>query len=74
VAANIQRQIGGEIKQITNSGAGMGKCRGQDTEWLSHTVVVKDGRVFDAFGDRYGVPIAEYKDLWQFKDIIEWPF
>src|SRR5262245_4385515 len=32
--------------------------------WAYHEVVVKDGRVYDAFTGHQGLPIAEYKALW----------
>ena len=31
-----------------------------------HHVVVKNGRVCDGFGPADGLPISEYKDLWEY--------
>jgi hypothetical protein len=77
VAANIQSRIGGDIFTIKN-GAGdnffLGKYRGEDTMWKSHTVVVKDGKVFDAFTGRYGEAIDQWKARWDYADILHFGF
>ncbi|MBQ1010712.1 RHS repeat protein [Micromonospora sp. M51] len=74
VAAQVQKKIGGEIVTIRHGNFFLGKYRGQDTGWYTHTVVVKDGRVFDAFSGRNGVPINEYKGLWEYNDTIQFGF
>ncbi|MFD6756190.1 MULTISPECIES: hypothetical protein [Micromonospora] len=52
----------------------LGKYRGQDAGWHSHTVVLKDGRVIDAFSGRTGVPVAEYKRAWLDRELINFGF
>ena len=42
--------------------------------WGHHTVVVDNGRVYDALTGFKGLPIDEYKQLWEFPDQIDWPF
>jgi hypothetical protein len=44
------------------------------SDWHEHVVVVKDGRVYDAFTGSQGLPIDEYKDLWRYKDEIDFGF
>lgn len=39
-----------------------------------HEVVVKDGRVYDAFTGGKGASVAEYKGLWEFSDHINFGF
>ncbi len=42
-----------------------GTYRGQDSGWVFHEVVIQEGRVFDAFGPRNGVPVDDWFDLWE---------
>ncbi|AJT70043.2 hypothetical protein T261_8450 [Streptomyces lydicus] len=42
----------------------LGPYRGQDSGWGHHEVVVRNGRVYDAWTDRYGEPIEEYAQHW----------
>lgn len=42
--------------------------------WFHHEVVVGNGRVYDAFTGHGGVPIDEYKALWEFPDAINFGF
>ena len=42
--------------------------------WSYHEVVVKEGRVYDAFTGGEGVAIADYKSLWEFPDHINFGF
>ena len=51
-----------------------GTYRGKGTGWFYHDVVVKDGRVYDGFTDRYELPIDDYKNLWSDKDNILFGF
>ncbi|WP_420162156.1 polymorphic toxin-type HINT domain-containing protein [Nocardiopsis sp. CNT-189] len=73
VARDIQSRIGGTRYRIQDSlGAPfLGQYRGEDTGWGHHDVVIKDGRVYDAFSSRHGVPIEEYRNLWQYGDDLE---
>ncbi|MGH3647065.1 MAG: hypothetical protein ACRDTM_07805 [Micromonosporaceae bacterium] len=75
-AADIQKRIGGEIKTITqpHGGGWMGPYRGYDTPWKSHVVVVKNGRVYDAWTSRYGEPIDVYKSRWAYGDVLKFGF
>ena len=43
-------------------------------KWYYHDVVVKNGRVYDAFTGHQGMAINEYKKLWQFADSIKFGF
>ncbi len=70
VARDIQGQIGGEVFELSTGTPFMGKYRGQDTLWGSHQVVIKDGRVFDAWTGRYGETVADYLRQWQYGDMI----
>jgi RHS repeat-associated protein len=82
VAAEIQSKIGGETKTVTNkfnppggkNPFWLGKYRDQDTLWKEHTVVVRDGRVYDAFTDRYGEPIDQWKNRWDDPDMLNFGF
>jgi hypothetical protein len=75
VARQIQKQIGGEMKRITPPrGARLGPFGGKDWEWNYHEVVVKDGRVYDAFTGGQGLPIDKYKELWLYANGIDFGF
>ncbi|NYE45560.1 Flp pilus assembly pilin Flp [Spinactinospora alkalitolerans] len=73
VAAEIQSEIGGEVRVIRDGyGApGLGQYRGEDTMWSEHWVVVKDGRVYDAWTGRYGEPIDDYLENWQYGEDLQ---
>jgi hypothetical protein len=78
VATNIKNTLGGsaEIKVIKpkTDGLKLGEYRDVGTGWYEHHVVVKNGKVYDGFGPRTGLPIEEYKDLWKHKDDINFGF
>jgi len=77
VAAKIESMIGGEIRRIqaTDGRNGLlGRYRGANTGWHHHEVVVKDGRVYDAFSGHEGVTIEEFKGLWQYPDGLDFGF
>ncbi|MBI2920682.1 MAG: RHS repeat-associated core domain-containing protein [Planctomycetes bacterium] len=76
VAAKVQALIGGDVKRITpkNNARFVGKYRGQNLEWTHHEVVVREGRVYDAFTGHEGLPIDEYKKLWEDADALEFGF
>jgi Pretoxin HINT domain len=69
-ALEIQGHIGGDIKRIRPidpDATSLGLYRGHmpgEAGWSHHEVVVKDGRVYDAFTGHQGLPIEEYKALW----------
>jgi len=75
-AENIQNEIGGDIVRIQPMPAPpiLGGYRGANPGWAHHEVVVKDGMVFDSFTGSKGLPISEYKDLWQYPDAINFGF
>jgi hypothetical protein len=74
-AADIQAQIGGDIYRITPIDTPiLGGYRGTNPAWGHHEVVVKDGRVYDGFGPAEGIPIEEYKNLWEFPEDINFGF
>jgi hypothetical protein len=76
VARQIQGHIGGDIRRITPPAQGgfVGPYRGQNLDWHEHIVVVKDGRVYDAFTGHNGLPIDEYKALWAWRADINFGF
>ena len=79
VADKIHKSIGGDKKRILPNpklplNPTLGPRRGQRTDWFHHWVVVKDGRVYDAWGGVYGVPIDDYKLEWGYPDGIIWGF
>lgn len=78
VATDIKTELGGTaeifvIKPKTD-GLKLGEYREVGTGWYEQHVVVKNGKVYDGFGPRTGVPIDEYKDLWTHKDDINFGF
>jgi len=66
VARQIQEQIGGEVHRIESPPfvKNLGIYRDQPTEWSFHDVVIRNGRVYDGFTERTGLPTDEYKSLW----------
>src|SRR5262249_25832194 len=79
VAKQIQKHIGGEIKRIVPKDpvARLGPYRGHipgERGWAYHEVVVKDGRVYDRFTGHEGLPINDYKALWEYADAINFGF
>ncbi|GGN29959.1 hypothetical protein GCM10011578_066720 [Streptomyces fuscichromogenes] len=68
VAVEIQQKIGGTRYRIEDSmGAPtLGKYRGEDTYWNYHEVVIKDGRVYDAWTGRTGELLDTYRGNWQY--------
>ncbi len=78
VAEQIQKLIGGKTHTIKpldpNPRVSLGAHRGHDNGWYHHAVVVKDGRVYDAFTGSKGASIAEYKSLWKYADGINFGF
>ncbi|MFD3822514.1 hypothetical protein [Streptomyces sp. NPDC058625] len=55
-------------------GVALPQYREKDTLWGSHTVMVLNGRVYDAWTGRAGESIAEYKARWQWNDVIDFGF
>ena len=76
-ARDIKAQLhGGDIVRIRpqDGAPSLGGYRGNNPGWAYHEVVVKDGRVYDAFGPRGSVSIDEYKSLFQYPDAINFGF
>lgn len=75
-AVDINKLIGGDILRITPKGSAptLGAYRGKNWGWAHHEVVVKEGRVYDAFTGGKGASIAEYKALWEYPDDIKFGF
>ena len=75
-ASDIQGYIGGNIVYITPKPPAptLGGFNGANPGWDHHIVVVKGGRVYDAFTGSAGLPVADYKRLWQYPDAINFPF
>jgi hypothetical protein len=77
VARQIQHILsGGAIHRITppQGARFLGSYRGYSPGWAYHEVVVHEGRVYDAFTGGKGVPISEYKALWEHHDVINFGF
>ncbi|MBU6408492.1 MAG: transposase, partial [Alphaproteobacteria bacterium] len=75
VAREIQRRVGGDIYRIQPSeGVRLRQFRGQNTGWAYHDVVVRNGRVYDLTTGGRGLPAEEYKQLWQYRDAINFGF
>ncbi|MFM8324689.1 MAG: hypothetical protein ACKN9U_07505 [Pirellulaceae bacterium] len=78
VALDIRSTLGcyAEIYIITPNPPAplLGGYRDVEPGWAEHHVVVKDGRVYDGFGPADGVPIDEYKELWEFPSDINFGF
>ena len=74
VAIEIQQKIGGTRFRIEDQyGAPtLGQYRGEDTYWAYHEVDVVDGRVYDAWTDRYGEPVDQYISNWQYGKYLKW--
>lgn len=88
VARQIQQAVGGDIRVIRPRGDApvLGGVRnlgersfrnpsgGIVRGWAEHHVVVRDGRVFDAFTGPEGEAIDVYKSRWEFPDAIHFGF
>jgi hypothetical protein len=75
VARDIQKRMGGELRHITpKTGLFLGEYRGSEAPWGYHDVVVREGRVYDAFTERTGLPIDQYKALWKYADMLNFGF
>lgn len=74
-ALDIQKIIGGTRHTIApKEGRFLGQYKSANPGWYHHEVVVKDGRVYDAFGPRNGMPIQEYKSQFRYHDAIDFGF
>ncbi len=80
MARRIQKEIGGDIKRIKPTqtkylgGYKGGKDSYTQPGWGHHEVVVKDGRVYDAFTGDKGMSISDYKNQWEGKETINFGF
>ena len=80
-AQRIHESIGGKIVRIEALPNRLGnpsplpQYRGGNNKWFYHEVVVKDGKVYDAFTNSSGETIEQFKKHWndQYRIII-WPF
>lgn len=76
-AAAFQAKSGGEIKTFTGplgKDYPLGPYKGSPGEdFFHHTVVVRDGKVFDQFHP-HGIPIDEFKAKWEYGDDIDFGF
>ncbi|MFO0553766.1 MAG: RHS repeat-associated core domain-containing protein [Polyangiaceae bacterium] len=75
-AREIQNVLGGGtiVRIEPKTGRMLGGYRKQHPAWYYHEVVVKDGRVYDAFTGGKGATIKEYKALWEFPNFINFGF
>ncbi|MFE9969058.1 RHS repeat-associated core domain-containing protein [Streptomyces sp. NPDC005525] len=71
-AVEIQSKIGGERMRISDKfGAPtLGKYRKHDSEWAHHDVVVRDGRVYDAWTGRRGEAMEDYMAEWEWSEYL----
>ncbi|WP_374111766.1 RHS repeat-associated core domain-containing protein [Streptomyces sp. MH192] len=72
-AVEIQSKIGGERMRITDSyGApSLGKYREEDTNRVHHDVVLREGRVYDAWTGRHGEPVNQYMSRWEYGECLK---
>jgi hypothetical protein len=76
-AAQINKIVGGTIHKIMPSSSSakfLGPMGGQNPTWTYHVVVIKDGRVYDVYTGPAGLPIDQYKKLWDYADGILFGF
>jgi len=75
-AGQIQKQVGGQVIRIEPAGGAptLGSYRGKAWGWAHHDVVLRAGRVYDAFTGGKGLSVEEYKALWQHADHIKFGF
>jgi hypothetical protein len=72
-----QRQVGGDVVRITLRGGApwLGPSVSDPSGgWAYHTVVVKDGMVYDAGTGSGGLPIDQFKAQFQYSDDIDFGF
>ncbi|MFD0402308.1 polymorphic toxin-type HINT domain-containing protein [Kitasatospora sp. NPDC127121] len=82
VAKQIQKKLGGgQIYRLSNvmnppgkdNLYGIGPYMETEQGWFTHDVVVRDGRVYDGFSGRTGVPMDEFNARWGYgHDILKW--
>ncbi|MBP5890919.1 polymorphic toxin-type HINT domain-containing protein [Streptomyces scabiei] len=70
----LQREIGGEIWTLDPRAPfpALGDYKLANESWGHHTVVVKDGRVYDQFTGRDGMPMGEWKAQWDYPEDHVW--
>ena len=75
-AEQIKNHIGGAVVTIKPQAPArlLGAFAGVNHGWRYHSVVVKDGRAYDAFTGSKGLGIADYLALWQYPDAIDFGF
>ncbi|MFI6596885.1 RHS repeat-associated core domain-containing protein [Nonomuraea sp. NPDC050536] len=73
----FQKNHGGEIKTFypPDGAPSLGDYTLEPNEsWKHHTVVVKDGRVYDQYTGSHGMPINEWKREWHYHEDINFGF
>ncbi|MET9672281.1 polymorphic toxin-type HINT domain-containing protein, partial [Streptomyces sp. NPDC006482] len=73
-ADTLQQKIGGEVWTLTPKAPfpALGDYKLAKESWGHHTVVVKDGRVYDQFTGKDGMPMDEWKAQWDYPDDHDW--
>jgi hypothetical protein len=74
VATKIQGFIGGDVYRVTDAyGApSLGPLKnGHNPNWTHHDVVIKDGRVYDAFTGGGGLTIDEFRARFEYGEYLE---
>ncbi len=74
IAKQINNHIGGTIHRIDANGLQLGNFKGQSPGWFHHEVVVKDGKVYDAFTGNAGLDIDAYKKQFTYWEEINFGF
>jgi RHS repeat-associated protein len=77
-AEALQRRIGGDIYRIDPPDGvpylGEYELGPSDELWSYHTVLVKEGRVYDQFTPSEGVDIDTWKGLWRYQEDLDFGF
>lgn len=70
----LQQEIGGEIWTLDPRApfSALGDYKLANESWGHHTVVVKDGRMYDQFTGRDGMPMGEWEAQWDYPEDHVW--
>ncbi|MFC8827583.1 Hint domain-containing protein [Streptomyces sp. NPDC057137] len=73
-ADELQQRMGGEIWTLTPKAPfpALGDYKLAKESWGHHTVVVKNGRVYDQFTGGDGMPIDAWRRQWDWPDDHDW--
>ena len=75
IADHILKIVGGHKYTVKpKMGNFLPELDGIGMGWSEHVVVVKDGKVYDAFTGHIGEAVDAYKARWTDSEYIDWPF